>query len=480
MLKYFLHWMLFGATMFAAAAGVNLAGGGAGDGGAGDIDGSSGGDPGASSDGTDGGDGSTGSGDDGLDGELGGDPGAGDEDDQSGERQQQQDPDKESADFKGLVSKRLLALKKEAPELTAVFQKYPKVQEQVEAAFRRDMAYRELYPTLAEARQMREQFPNGIADVEQLYGEIKEIEEVDRDFEGRDAQGNYTGHGRLVQNFFQRDRNAAISLFKTLPKEWARLDADSYNEVMGSIVGATLQRSEIPEWLTELRDSAKSAKQDGIAASLDKMIRWAQGFQKRKAEPSEDERRLEGQRQQFQRETTERQQQDFTRFRTTFTSDSRRLQESIIRKHPAIASTLATKALPEAKKAEIVEKVRKAIEGHLKSSRAFMSKLTPAYKSANLQECLNLQKAQWSYPWVLNKFVRAVLAEETPNLVRQNRERTRGAAPQSQRPPANRGQQQEKRTQERTGPYQEGNVWKKKDGSRFTVAELLRGLHLKS
>jgi hypothetical protein len=470
MLKFFLQYWMFAFTMFAAGApAIGESGGADGTQGA-DLGGSESNDS-ISGDTTD---------SDGEQSSSDAESGILETVEEPDQQQQQERPeDKDTADLKGLVSKRLLALKKEAPELTAVFAKYPKVQEQVEAAFRRDMAYRELYPTVAEARQMREQFPNGMADVEQLQHEIGEVEQLDKNFYGRDAQGNYAGHSQLIQSWFQDDRNAMVSMFRTVPKEWARLDPDSYNEVMGSIVGSTLQRGEIPEWLGELIESSDDPKNlPAIKASLGKLLKWSQGFMKRKAEPSEDERRLTGQREQFQREQTERQQQDFTRFRQTFTTDSRRLQESIIRKHPAIAETLATKALPDAKKAEIVEKVRKAIENHLKSSRAFMSKLTPLYKAGNLAESLTLQKAQWSYPWVLNKFVRAVLAEETPNLVRQNRERTRGAATQSQRQPEKRGQQQQ--TQQRTGPYQDGGVWRKKDGSRFTTAEILRGLHLQA
>jgi hypothetical protein len=472
MLKYLLHYLLFGMTMFAAA---DVAVGGDGDGAAPADAGGSGGNAGAGDAGADlGGDdgsGPTVEGDiDGL-GELDSEPAEGEQ------RQQQPEVDKETGDLKGLVSKRLLALKKEAPELTGIFQKYPKVQEQVEAAFRRDMAYRELYPTVAEARQMREQFPNGMADVEQLLTDVGEVEQLDQQFYQKDAQGNYTGHAAIVQNMFQDDREAAVSLFRTLPKEWARLDPDSYNEVMGQVVGATLQRAELPEWITELRDAAKTAKQDGLAASLDKMLRWASGFNKRKAEPSEDEQRLQGQREQFKRETDERKKQDFTRFSTNFFAESQKQQTAIVRKHPAVAEMLQTKALSEQKKNEIITKIQTRIREHVKTSRAYMTKLRAAYNSGNLQESLTLEKAQWSYPWVLNKFVRAVLAEETPTLVRQNRERTRGAAQQLRRPEQ---RQQQQRREERTGPYQEGKVWHKKDGSRFTTAEILRGLHLQN
>lgn len=483
MFKHFLQFMLFGFTMFAATA-PPIAGGDGGGDGAADGSGDSMGDSsdadsgGFDSDATEGDSGADDAGDggdsDAQDDAAESDTGAGDTD-----KARVEDP--ETGDFKGLVSKRLVALKKEAPELAGVFQKYPKVQEQIEASFRRDMAYRELFPTVAEARTMREQFPNGMQDVEQLYSEIHEIEQVDKDFEGRDPQGNYGGHPQLIKNFFERDRDAAVSLFRTLPKEWARLDPESYSDVMGAIVGATLQRSEIPDWITELRDAAKGVKgAEQIATSLDKMLRWSQGFNKQKAAPSEEERRLEGQRQQFKRETDERKQQDFTRFKTSFFSESGKQQQSIIRKNPAIAAVMQSKAIPEAKKADILNKVQQKIIAHCKGSRAYMNKLRTAYNAGNLKEALNLERAQWSYPWVLNKFVRAVLAEETPALVRQNRERARGAASSVSRQPVNRGNQNnQNREARRTTPYKDGHQIRRTNGQAYSTSEILRGVHLK-
>lgn len=476
--------------MFAAAAPVVGAGGGAGDGGAGDGGDLSGGDS--------GGDAGAAGGDESLDESAAGSGDAagadegedlsldeGDGADPEAAQRAQQDKDKDTADFKGLVSKRLVALKKEAPELAQVFQKYPKVQEQIEASFRRDMAYRELFPTVAEARQMREQFPGGLQDVEQLLTDVGEVEQLDKDFYSRDAQGNYAGHSKIIQNMFTDDREAAVSLFRTVPKEWARLDPESYNEVMGSIVGATFARAELPQWLNEcIQGIDNAANIPMIKRELQKMLGWAQGFQKRKAEPSEEERRLQGQREQLNRESNERKQQDFTRFKQTFFTESEKLQRSIVQRHPSIAEMMKSKTLTDTKKKEIVGKIQTRIREHFKNSRAFMSKLRPAYNASNLEECLNIQKAQWSYPWVLNKFVRQVMAEETPNLVRSTPGARRAAAGAGQRPPASRGNadpgNKGSRSQQRTAPYKENGVWFSKEGRRLTTAEILRGAHLQS
>jgi hypothetical protein len=478
MFKHFLHYLMFAFTMFAAGAPAVGGDGGGSDGAAG-ADGFA--DSGAGDSGSEIQD--DGGVDDGVLSETAdGDSAAEGEDQQDDAQQrQQQHEDKDTADFKGLVSKRLVALKKEAPELAAVFQKYPKVQEQVEAAFRRDMAYREVFSTPAEARQMREQFPNGMADVEQVFTELAEAEQLDKDLLTRDQNGEFPGHKTIISNIFQQDREAAVSLFKNLPKEWARLDPDSYNEVMGNIVGATLARNEVPQWLTELAAACDDPKNlPAIKADLAKLVRWANGYSKQKAAPTEEERRLQDQRTQFQRETQQREAQDRNNFGRTFHAESSKLQTSIIKNHPAIKDMLKVKNLSEQKKNDIVAKVQTQILQFLKTSRAWKAKINSAAQAKDLQKCLDLQKTQWSYPWILNKYVRQVLREETPNLVQRSRDAQRGSA--AQRPPARAGQPTD-RTQrgtgkERTGPYQESGQWFKKDGSRFTISELLRGAHL--
>src|SRR5215472_17135366 len=58
-----------------------------------------------------------------------------------GEKEGQQPADKEEpevAEFKGTVSARLRGMVKSAPELAAIFKKYPKLQGEIEGTFRRD------------------------------------------------------------------------------------------------------------------------------------------------------------------------------------------------------------------------------------------------------------------------------------------------------------------------------------------------------
>jgi len=380
----------------------------------------------------------------------------------------------ELAEFKGAVSARLRSIVKQAPELTQVFQKYPKLQEQIEATFRREAALREVFPTVAEARQMRDHFPNGLSDVQQLLDDQAEVDQLDQHFYTKDRDGNYAGHATLLNNMFQDDRQATVALFRNLPKEWARLDRDSYNEVMGNIVGATLAQRGIPEYIAGLIDVAKSNDQKQLAGDLEKLLGWAQGFTREKARPSAEEERLAQDRKALDREKHERSQQDGQRFHNTFIAQSRKLQLDVIQNHPAMKRLEKVPGITPEKRARIADDIRGRMEKLLGKSPSFMRKLRPAYDGRNLDETLKLQRAAWSQQWLLNKMVREVLRVETPAMVQNNREAAQRRAGTTAKVTPKAGDA--KSTPK--GPRQVGGRWYREDGRPFTTQEVLAGKHL--
>lgn len=472
-MKTFLHWVLqyfvFAGTMFATGATVGDLGGG---GGQGDPN------PGA------------GGGDElppGDDGAVG-DDAAGDlfaesdDPDAAAESRANKPATTEEAaaqEFKGAVSSRLKAMVKTAPALAQVFKENPKIQEQIEAGFRREAAYRECFPTVAEARQFRDEFPNGLADVQALREDVQEVEQLDQHFYTRNAEGNYTGHATILDNMFKDDRDATIAFLKTAPKEWARLDRDSYNEFGVKLVGATLQSRGIPEFLNELLESASGEEKPNAALvnGLKKMIGWAGGYTKPKAAPSEDEQRLQRDKDTFNRQTADRTKEEGTRFHNQFVGESRKLQLGIINQHPSMLKLAKVTSITAEKRTAIAAEIRNQMEKFLGKSPAFMRKLRPAHEGRNLQECLTLQKANWSQQWLLNRMVRSVLSKEVPQLVSQNRDtaaRRASAAPV--RPPARSGGN----NNATKGPVKLDGQWYRDGGkgAKFTTAEVLAGKHL--
>jgi hypothetical protein len=381
----------------------------------------------------------------------------------------------EAQEFRVPVGRRMVGMVNKYPKLKEAFAAHPELQKELEPVFRRDAAYREVFPTIGEARQMREHFPNGLADVQELHNSVKEVEELDNDFYTRDREGNYPGHTKIMENMFRDDRNAAVSLFRSMPKEWARLDRDSYNEVMGRIVGATISSAGIVDFVSDLLQGAKDAKQDGLAKGLNQLLGWASGYLKEKPQPSEEEQRLARDRQNFNREKDDIDKKTAQQFNQSFVGESKKLQTGIVRSHPAVKKLLENKTITEQKKAEIIEQVRKNVESLLGKSSSFMNKLRPAYSARKMDEVMSLQKAAWSQQWLLNRMVRIVFSKEIPQLVSNNRAAVtrRAGAPQANntRQASDKGPKPSKQIGGRW--YRDGG-----NGAPFTTQEVLAGQHL--
>jgi len=383
--------------------------------------------------------------------------------------QDQRQDDPETQDFRGHVSNRIRSLVKLSPELGKALTN-PKVRDAIEAPLRREAAYRDVFPTVAEAKAMRERFPNGLQDVQALEDDVKEIEGIDNLTYNRDQDGNYSGHSKLIDNIFTSDRNAAVALFKTLPKEWARLDRDSYNDVMVKIVGATLTGTGSWEQLVELRDHAANTKElNGIVPQLDKILNRLSPFvEERRPDPQQE--RFNQERQQWDRQRQETQKVDQQQFDRNFGQENVKLQREVVGQHRLMQKLATVKSITPQKRSEIADKVRVKVEQFLTHSPAFMRKITSAYQSRNMEEAVKIQKQFWGQEWLLNRMIRDVLKVETPNLINANRttvqNRTGNKSPVKASADNGKG--------EPTGPFQSNGQWFHKDGRRMTTTEAMK------
>lgn len=394
----------------------------------------------------------------------------------AGDEKSEEKDDPALEEYKGMVSNRLRSLIKQAPELGQVFKKYPQLQAHVEKVFRQQSAMQDLFPTLAEAREMRTHFPNGIKDVQDLYSQVQELDDLDTSFVRRNDEGVYTDHPKLIQNWFEMDKPAAVALMRQLPKEWAKLDEESYNDVMGKIVGATVTQTGIYDYLVTLSQDQRMTAED-IQEGIKKVVGKLNGFVHER-KPSEDELRLKKDREGIEKERAKDRTERAKAFGTTFTSKSHELQKGIIQNHPMIQKLQQVKSVTPQKKAEIASKIREEIISVLKGSRQFLKSMNEAYNAQNLDTLLNLQKAAWSQRWLLNSAVRRVLRAEVPHLI--SKSQARGAAASGTRPPVKPAASGEPRSKAPTGPYQENGRWYKKDGQPFSAVEILAGKHLQS
>lgn len=388
--------------------------------------------------------------------------------------------EKALVNFKGTVAGRLKAMEKTAPELKAVFDKYPAVKEQLAAVMRRESALREVFPTVAEANQMRDEFPNGMQDVRVLRQAEADLTGLDSLYDGRNPDGTYPGHTKMMENFAARDKNAAIAFFREMPKFWAKFDRESYSDVFRQVIGATLTSRGIPKFLGELHRVATEGKQTDLAEGLQEVINWASGYTSDKPKPTADEERLANERKEFENTKLNSNKEAQKTFHTNFLAQSKAVQTGFIKGHAAVKRIMESR-LSDDKKNSIVEQIRLLGERHLAKSPAFMSELKPAWGKRDMKATLDIQRRAWNNPFMLNRLVRAVLNKEIPSLVRNNRDalsrRTgaQGSGTPDKTGGGNKGGRQDTANK---GPRQINGRWYKGDGTPFSVLEVTAGKHL--
>jgi hypothetical protein len=386
------------------------------------------------------------------------------------EKREEVDKD-DLSEFAPSISARLREMTKKAPELDAVLKKYPDLRNSFEATFRRDAAYREIFPTVAEARQLREVFPNGLGDAQELLQELNEVGELDNNLVARDPEGRYPGHSKIIRDIFAQDRNAAIALLENSTREWSREDPESYDRIFSGIMGATFKSQGVVNHIAQLQALAKQSDNPNLQQMIDQLADWVNGFagEQRTKQLSPEAERLRNERQAFDREREERQRADGEAFSKNFVSESTRLQKQIVETHPLIKRL--PQAIPAQKRERIVNEVMVRMRDHLQKSPSFMRSLKAAYQNLNLPGTLDIQRKVWNQPWLLNMYVRKVLAEETPGIVQATRPVARATG-------TNRTSTQTAATGRNgpahTAPYHEGGRWYKPNGQPMTTEEVLR------
>jgi hypothetical protein len=381
---------------------------------------------------------------------------------ESGEADSPEEPAEqpdELAEFKGSAGARLRELCKSAPGLSKVLDQFPKVKDSIVASLKRDAALRDQNITVAELREYRERLPNGLQDLQTIEQELGELGRIDGAFYGKRG-------GELISYMHQADPEAAISMFRELPKQWARLDPESYSQTFSAIISATLRKDRAPELVYRAYQRAKAAGDKDSESDLAELYNYLNSFGQRE-EDSPDARRYKEREQQLSRKEQETAAKNQEAFNSSFIRESERFQRNLVRNNPLFKKL--PQAIPEAKKARMVDEVRNRVISHLERSRAFMSQMEPAYKSMDLQKILEIQSGSngWQ-PWIVNMYVRKVLAEETPGFIEGNR-----SAVATKRAAAARTGIANRAPAKPPTPAKPGD--RRKTANDFTLEEIMRG-----
>jgi len=379
------------------------------------------------------------------------------------EPQKTEEKGEDLSEFTPHVSSRLRELTKKSPQLGAAMNSNPDVKNTLEATFRREAAYREIFPTVAEAREMREALPNGIQDLQSLQAEVNELAEIDKNFVTKDATGRFTGHTAIIQNMHQQDPVAFSALVKTGVQEWAKLDPDAYNHHFSQVLTSTLRQDGMLSFMDQIVERTASSDDAGLKKAIGDLVGYLKSFGQDTGgkELSPEAQRLKEREQALDVKEQNRIKQEGENFHRTFVAESVKLQKQIVAEHPLIKRL--PQSIPVQKRERIIEEVRSRIKAHLNKNPTFMRNLTPAYNSMDLQKTLDIQKNAWKAQWLLNAYVRKVLAEETPGLTAKATVRTGAVA----RPAATMT------GTKHTGPYREGKQLFHANGQKMTIQEAL-------
>jgi hypothetical protein len=380
----------------------------------------------------------------------------------------------ELAEFQGTVSARLKELDKRAPGLSAHLNKFPQVRDAIAATFRREAAFRELYPGgLQEAQALREAFPRGMDDVQQVLSELDEIGNLDGAFYTRNPDGTYPGHQDFIANLASQDKAATVALLKRTPAEWAKLDPESYNQAFSGLMARTFENDRVYEHMDILADIAKELKNPDLTARIQQLQGYLTGFKPQRKRNDDEltprERELKAREEEINRRDAQTNKETGERFHQTLVGEYHKFARDLISGHALIKNL--PKAITPVKKQAIVDAVRKRVAAHLEKSRPFKAAFDRAYVARDQKAAMEAQKNYWT-PWLVNMYVRKVLAEETPGLVAgsQARPGAKGAA----KPAPSNG-----KPAPRTKAYQGADKrWYRPDGSPYTTQEVLRGAHL--
>src|SRR5690348_884235 len=144
------------------------------------------------------------------------------------------------------------------------------------------LAFQELYPTVADARAIKELLPGGAEELKSLVAKSKEVDEMDLQYFSHDQEEQRN----FMQNLYRDDPEAftsglqvGLELIKAQsPQEWAYLTQH--------YVGESLQSEKVWDWLEYIHESAVKAGATEVAQLLNQ---FAGTFQKYGLGPREQQ-----------------------------------------------------------------------------------------------------------------------------------------------------------------------------------------------
>lgn len=324
------------------------------------------------------------------------------------EQQKTQDEDKEVPSAGAI----------EPEELKAVFKSHPTLRD----AYFREQAYREVFPTVAEARQIKEYFPEGLKSVQETATEIERMESFDNLL----ASGDPNDAAQLIRQISRDNPEGFRGILQAYPHVWAEADPQGYGQFSQALVN---------HFLDHLWNQAQASQDENLQAAIDVLSRRA--YNRPYGAPANRQQADPREQQLAQRERAlyEREEQARSAAEEGFYEDANvATVNQVVDAIKEQVGTLLPQGISDGAKNRIVGEVYRDVDGMLKGNRQLRAQLQRALKngdqgSEHLKSVIGLvvSRAKQAIPGAtakaVNDWTSTVLANN-----RQQQERERAPA----------------------------------------------------
>lgn len=247
----------------------------------------------------------------------------------------------------------------------------PEYGKQAQALWDQTAAYRQIYPTVAEARSYKEAVEGlgGVEAIPDLVQKGQSVDQTDAAFFSGDPQQQ----GTVLSEMFEEDRDAFSSGVQVSLEVIKQRDPERYGQMATEILGSMLKPERFDEHIEALRESLQNP--EALTALVDRLVKWADSkglsqrqkdmrLDPRQQQVAKEKERLDQERQSFQQE----------RYQTFSESVDKTVRTTI---QGEIGSTLQS-ILPkttEGTRARIAKDILTEIDSTLRQDRALTNRV---------------------------------------------------------------------------------------------------------
>ncbi len=244
----------------------------------------------------------------------------------------------------------------------------PKIGREAQRLWDTSAAYREAFPTVAEARAVKELFPGGAEEARAVHAKANALDEADEQF----VSGDPEAQTQLATEWYDDNPEAFTRMVSVSAKLLAEREPEAYQQLTSQIFLGTLQRENFDKRVELLREALEKNDAGALKALVGNLVGWAQqkgiaGDPAKTGHISPERQVLERERQELTRQRQEleaRAYQGFEQAAQTAVQGS--IQQSI---QGTVANVLKDAPFTDAGRKRIAEEVFRTVDEKLRADK---------------------------------------------------------------------------------------------------------------